>query len=370
MRHAPATTAAWTLLAVLAAVLLPAAAAAAAAAPAPAPERRVPIGLNGLPQAGNADSEKTPKDHGLNFLHEMARWEEPAPGEYPWPKTGEPDPWGKRLADLKADGYTISVTMANVHMDQKHMPAYLGGAPFDDPRVLERWAAFLTVFLERYGDSIDFLNIGNEVNNYFGKFPAEWPAYVKFMAAGRAVAKKLKPKIRVGTVLVEDGREKFWASIAPLCDHLAVTYYAPCSMFGKMPAADALDPEKPGFFGRTLDAALALAGDKPLLITEIGCATHPSLDSSPAVQARFIAALFDWLRARGGRVAGLSWLSERDWPYEATRKALAGQLDAALLKHEPFMRFLTSLGLRDENGKDKPGYAAFRQSIARYRAAD
>ena len=271
------------------------------------------------------------------------------------------------LRELKQAGYAVSITLTNVHMDQKHLPAYLKGKRFDDPVLLKRWETYLRIFLTLNGDAIDFLNIGNEVNNYFGKHPKEWPAYVTFLRRGVRVAKQLKPHVRVGVVLVHDRRAEYWKAIEPLCDHLAITYYTPCSLFSTSPTRNALDPQHAVYFAHTLDRALALAGTKKVLITEVGCATHPSLDSSPELQVRFIGQLFGWLRRRLSRVLGMSWLAAQDWPYEHTKKALAGQLDARLLKHERFMRFLTSLGLRYEDGRKKPGYDAYKKAIILYR---
>jgi len=233
--------------------------------------------------------------------------------------------------------------------------------------MLERWENYLEAFLPRYGDYIDFLNIGNEVNNYFGKHYKEWKDYVEFFKRGSEVIQRLKPRIMIGIVLVEERREHFWKAVGPHCDHLAITYYTPCSMFGKSPTADALDKNSKTYFGKTLDEAVRVAGKKKVLVTEIGCATHPALDSSPELQAQFIEALFQWLRGKEDKILGMSWLAAIDWPYEGTKKALKGYLDPALLKHEPFMRFLTSLGLRYEDGSKKPGYHAFKREIGRYR---
>jgi hypothetical protein len=72
---------------------------------------------------------------------------------------------------------------------------------------------------------------------------------------------------------------------------------------------------------------------------------------------------------REDNLLGMSWLSPTDWPYEATKKALQGYLDAAALQHEPFMKYLTSLGLKYEDGTEKPGYAAFKSGIVQYRKA-
>jgi hypothetical protein len=328
---------------------------------------RVPIGLNRVPGYGKEEDYRIAKELGLNFIHEITQWIEPKPDQYIWKQSTGEDKFLAHLKELKKLGYKVSITFTNVHMDQKHLPAYLKDKRFNDPYFLERWEKYLEAFLPRYGDSIDFLNIGNEVNNYFGKHYKEWNDYVEFFKRGSEVIRKMKPGIKIGIVLVEGRRQHFWKAVEPHCDHLAITYYTPCSMFGKSPTAEALDKKSSKYFAGALDEAIRVAGEKKLLITEVGCATHPALDSSPELQVQFIEALFQWLRGKEEKILGISWLAAIDWPYEGTKKALKGYLDPALLKHEPFMRFLTSLGLRYEDGTKKPGYHAFQREITRYR---
>ncbi len=328
---------------------------------------RIPIGLNRVPGYQKEDEYRMAKELGLNFIHEITQWIEPKPGEYVWLKSAGEDKFLAHLKELKEKGYKVSITFTNVHMDQKHLPEYLKEKRFNDPLFLERWEKYLEAFLPRYGDYIDFLNIGNEVNNYFGQHYGEWKDYIQFFKRGSDVIRRLKPRIRIGIVLVEGRREHFWKAVEPYCDHLTITYYTPCSMFGKSPTAEALDEKSGKYFAKTLDEAIRVAGKKKVLITEVGCATHPALDSSPELQAKFIEALFQWLRGKEDKVLGMSWLAAIDWPYEGTKIALKGYLDAALLQHEPFMRFLTSLGLRYEDGRKKPGYHAFKREISRYR---
>ncbi|MDP2897385.1 MAG: hypothetical protein Q8Q12_12660 [bacterium] len=329
--------------------------------------RLIPIGLNRVPEHGKDEDYRIAKELGLNFIHEVTQWIEPKPGEYIWRQTAGNDEFLSHLKELKKLGYKVSVTFTNVHMDQKHLPAYLKDKRFNDPQFLERWERYLEEFLPRYGDYIDFLNIGNEVNNYFGQHYEEWKDYVEFFKRGSEVIRRLKPSISVGIVLVEGRREHFWKAVEPYCDHLAITYYTPCSMFGKSPTAEALDKKSAKYFARTLDEAIRVVAKKKLLLTEVGCATHPALDSSPELQVQFIEALFEWLRGKEDKILGVSWLAASDWPYDGTRAALKGYLDPALLEHEPFMRFLTSLGLRYEDGTKKPGYDAFKREIAGYR---
>ncbi|GEM_PF-855375 len=323
----------------------------------------VPVGVQ-----GSAEDPELAADFELDFVHEITRWVEKTMGDYGWPDSPDEDPFLDFLRDHKRRGYTVAVSYTNVHMDQKHLPPYLKGRAFDDAFLLDRWEKHLEAFLHRYGDFIDFLNLGNEVNLYFRAHRDEWKGFLAFLHRGAAVVKKRRPRIRVGLVLVENGREDDWRDVARWCDHLAITYYAPCSAFGPSPTAQALDPRHPDYFARTLDEALAVAGEKPLLITEIGCPTSTEIDASPALQARLIRAFFAWLAGKEDRVLGASWLGARDWPWEGTKIALQGELDDDLLKQEPFLRFLTSLGLKDEKGRKKPGYAAFREALEAYRA--
>lgn len=330
---------------------------------------KIPIGLNQVPKYRDASSKDMATELGLNFIVGMTQWLEPTPGQYVWSGSNKDD-FLAHLKELKQTGFSISMTLTNVHMDQKHLPAYLKGKRFNDPYLLQRWEAYLEAFLLRYGDLIDYLNIGNEVNNYFGQHPDEWGDYMAFFRQGESVIRRLKPNMKVGVVLVESRRTFYWKQVEPYCDYLAMTYYTPCSAFGKSPTAEALDKKNATYFARTLDEAIRLAGDKKMLITEVGCATHPDIDSSPQLQAEFIEALFGWLDGKENKILGMSWLGPVDWPYEHTKQALQGYLDAAALNHEPFMKYLTSLGLKYEDGRNKPGYDVFKNAIVRYRRDD
>jgi len=342
-------------------------AAAIIAGPATAATTPVPIGLAGLPRSGDEDGDKIAKELGLNFILETTTWDEPKEGDYPWAESDD-DPFAVRLAGLKKQGYTICVTLKNMEDDKKRMPLYLEGRPLDDTQVLKRWGAFLKEFLARYGDSIDFLNFGHQVNGYFVKHEDEWPAFVRFVAAGAYVVRKEKPKVSFGVVLKDtDDPAKFWRDIAPVCSHFAGTYTVPCSVIERNPTSLALNPKQATFFGKTLDGMLQMAGRRKLLLAEVGCATHPSLDSSPELQAQFIQVLLAWLRRNEGRVAALSYVGDKDWPYEATKGVLKQALGDEILKYRGFIRLLSSRGLRYEDGKKKPAYDAFKKAIEEYR---
>jgi hypothetical protein len=336
----------------------------------PSKAATVPIGLNGVPSQDHATDWTIAEEFQLNFFTTIFQWKEPKPGAYFWKEfTGE-DPFKKHLQSLKEKGYLVALTNTTVHMDQKHLPKYLKGKRFDDPELLERWEVFLRAFLIEYGDSIDFLNLSNEVGSYFGGHREEWSEYLAFVRLAAEIVDEVRPDIRVGVVLGRNGAASYWRDLEPYCDHLAFTYYTPNSSLVKSPTARALDSEHPDYFAAALDGMLRLAGPKPVLITEIGCATHESIDSSPELQAQFIKQLIAWLPGKEDRILGLSWLSHIDWPYAHTKRALQGYLDEELLEREPFMRYLTSLGITYEDGTKKPGYDVLKKALACYRRGE
>ncbi len=327
---------------------------------------QVPIGIDRIPQYGNKMEKSIAEEMNLNFIHEITQWIEPSPGKYIW-KNSSKDTFSLHLEELKKQGYKIQIVFTNVNMDHKHLPVYLKGRQFNDPYLLERWERYLEEFLNRYGDMIDFLDLGNEVNNYFGQHQDEWSEYIEYVKRGSEIIHRKKPHIKIGITLIEKQREQYWRDIELYCDHLTITYYAPCSIFEKSPAAEALNPNSEKYFSKILDEAIRVAGKKKVLIQEFGCATHPTLDSSPQIQAQLIQELFPWIRKQEDKILAISWLSLMDWNYEGTKIALKGQLDQRLLDYTPFMRYLTSLGLIYEDGKKKPGYYALKEEIVKYR---
>jgi len=328
----------------------------------------VPVGIGDLPHQANVEETAVAEEFGLNFVHTKVRWDEPIQDDYAWTDFGDADPLSARLKGLKAAGYTVAVTFTCVDDDRTHMPRYLQGLPFNDAVVLDRWAAYLEAFLERYGKHVDFVTVGYKINAYFHKHPKEWAGFVRFVGRGAQAVRKAAPTVSVGVALGDDDTPaRYWKDVAPACGHLGFVYTAPASILDTDPPAQVLDPRSAKFLGRTLESALRMAGRRKVLLLDVAYPTHPAVDASPALQARFIRTLFGWLRRAESRVGGLTWTGDKDWPYEATRNALAKMFGAQILQYRGVIRYLTSVGLRDEAGHKKPGYAAFREALEAYR---
>ena len=331
-----------------------------------AEQQLIPIGLDHVPHPKD-DDEKIAKDLNLSYKTDLTPWSEDTPGHFPWPAQAGQDKYLEHLKDLKRRGFLISLTFTVVHMDQKHLPLDIIDKPFNDPVVLDRWEKYLTGWLNRYGDAVDCVNIGNELDHYFGGHPKEWKAWLEFMKRSYALAHRTHPKLKIGTVLAADQCENYWKDCQSYCDYMGCTYYAPSSTFVKNPTSQALDPKSKLYVGRALDTVLRCAGAKPVLFTEVGCATHEQIDSSPELQAQFIQELFKWMRGKEARILGMSWLAVSDWNFEGTRQSLEGNLDPKLLRDDRFLHYLTSLGLIYETGTPKIGYKVFKEEAASYR---
>ncbi|MHB8970153.1 MAG: hypothetical protein ACYC3X_16210 [Pirellulaceae bacterium] len=178
----------------VAAALLSALTAPGVAAEAEKPDNRAAVrfGLNGVPSQDPVTDRTIAEEFQLDFFTTIFQWKEPEQGAYSWKEIAGVDPFKQHLQSLKQQGYAVSLTNTTVHMDQKHLPKYLEGKRFDDPELLERWGVFLRAFLAEYGDSIDFLNLGNEVGSYFGGHREEWKSHTRhrlhrILSASRSV---------------------------------------------------------------------------------------------------------------------------------------------------------------------------------------
>lgn len=328
-----------------------------------------PIGVEGVPECGKESSWLMADELGLNFIMYWSSWAGCTPRSYSWSSAPGREEFREHLRRLKGEGYTVALTDTTVHMTEKHLPGRFDGRRLDDPEVLAAWEDHLRDVLSLYGPYIDYFHIGNEIDIYYGMHPDEWPEYEEFFKRGAAVIRAYDPGIKIGVVLMAKTAEgKYWDTLKGYCDFLSVTYYVPCSMSEPAPVAEGLEPDNPRYFATEFGRAFERAGDKPVLIIEVGCATHPKVDSTPELQAKFIRLLFEWLPGKEDKLLGMLWLNGQDWPFDRIAEILEGELMPSVLASESFKRYLTSLGLLDENGHKKPGYWAFKEEMAAYRA--
>jgi len=246
---------------------------------------------------------------------------------------------------------------------------------WNSPEVLDRFGALLDGVAPALHDTGGFyLSVGNEVDILLSRSPAEAQAFAGFVSAARdrvhALAPPGEPPLAVGANLTFEVLERpqsagVAARVLPQCDWASFTYY-PTPGFG------VLDPS---LVGEHLDAYLALAGEKPVLLQEVGYPSGwrdapagtpgagpgggPGNGSSESAQASFLRELKSGVLARP-QIRFVSVLHLADWsgPTLDRFEQLYGLSDPR------FREFLGTLGLAWEDATPKAGYPDLLDLIA------
>ncbi|MEW5985835.1 MAG: hypothetical protein AB1791_04295 [Chloroflexota bacterium] len=299
---------------------------------------------------------------GAQATHLYLAWDqvETAPGEYDW---GIAD----HLLDLPwLEGLRLSLVIEFIHTSViGPRPADLNGLDLSDPRLVERAAAFAAAVAERYGDQLDYLALGNEVNIYLADDPQKLDTFLAFLDTVRAAVRRARPDLPTGTVLAfhelqNSGRLALIDAFKDN-DFLAYTYY----------------PHGPGFaydgdpngFGQVLEQMITLSGQTPFLVVENGWATAATLGGSEERQAAYIQATFAALQEHRQAFQRHVWFGLHDGlPENCAKSALsfveAGFDPATAGDFWPrFQDYLCTLGLRYRDGASKQGWAAFQTGV-------
>ncbi|MFG0306294.1 MAG: GC-type dockerin domain-anchored protein [Phycisphaerales bacterium JB040] len=241
------------------------------------------------------------------------------------------------------------------------------GLAWDSPEVLARFGAVLDAVSPLLHDAGGFcLIVGNEVDVLLSRSSAEAQAFAGFVRAARDRVHALAPPgeapLAVGANLTFEALERpanagVAARVLPQCDWASFTYY-PTHDFG------VLDPS---LVGEHLDAFLALAGDKPVLLQEVGYPSGwrdapagtpgagpgagPGNGSSESAQGEFLRELRGAVLARP-RIRFVSVLQLADWS-GPTLDFLEGVYG---LSDPRFREFLGTLGLAWEDATPKAGF--------------
>ena len=303
------------------------------------------------------------KENGVQVLHSYLRWGEvePTKGERVWE-------WQDALMGYRIhEGFEISLVVNLIHTSLRGpMPEDLAGKDFDDPEFIERFTEFILEVLDRY--PVQYLSIGNEVNDYFVNHREEIPAYKAFFVAVRDRIREEHPDVQVAMTFAYHDAETMNAvdiiEELNLGDFLPLTLYIYSSSF-------TFDRD-PAELESYLDRILRLAGDTQVAFAEIGWNTAESLSGSEQDQEMFVREIFRLLDLNRDRIEFVSWFNLHDNDPENTSQWALTFLpsNAPQLHDEVFMRdfidFLTYLGLRKLNGTPKPAWFAFVEESQKY----
>ncbi len=303
---------------------------------------------------------------GIQVAHSYISWGqvEVSEGVYDW---SVPD---LMLDTLSLEGLRLSVVIEFIHSSVPGMvPQDLAARSFDDTEYMDRAADFAIAVAERYGDQIDYLSLGNEVNIYLQANPTDLVPYLAAFSTIRQAVRTVRPELPVGTVIAfhEVINSDRWGVIEAFKrgDFLAYTYY----------------PHEPGFrydiatdgFDAVLERMISVSGDKPFIVVENGFSSSPALGSNEDRQAQYVRDSFDALNAHRQEFNWHIWFSFHDsLPQACSDLAMSffpydpDPADAGLSAWNTFEEFLCTLGLRRNDGTPKQAWRALVEELATY----
>jgi hypothetical protein len=290
------------------------------------------------------------------FLDIDATWSElePSPGEFHFQRIQD------ELALGEEYGLQMSFTLKLIDNVVTGLPADLATLPWDDPRLTARLSTLLQRLIKMFPTQVKWLNLGYEVDGYFGSRRSEATVFGRLVASAKLLVQQQSARVSVGIDFAFDSTRSsndVLETLKPICDHIAFDYYA----------------QGPGFFqrdasspSRDVPLMLHFAAGRPIILKEVGYSSGTATGSSVDTQRLFFANLVDALRKASGQIVGASVWSIQDMPPVVVDLVL----NLYGLGSDPVAAsFLASLGLVQTDNTAKPAWSAFTSATADFSVA-
>lgn len=320
----------------------------------PRGDRILSLSVNETDTVGYSAALNTAMQAGITAVSLPQNWDdlETGPGVY------HPEPNFLAVADrfYTGTGLTVSLGINPIDTTRVHLPEDLRGKAWDDPQVIERYKRLLDYALGQVKSlELTCLTIGNEIDGVL-RTPAEWKAYTRFFREVADYARGYWPGIRVGTKGMLRGmtgryREEF-QRLNRYADVVMVTYY---------PLNDDFTVAPPRQVHADFDALIKLYPDRPVYVMEIGYPSGEGLGSSRLAQADFISEAF----AMWDRYADVIGYMEFTWMHEQPEYQLDVWAEYYGIDDSNFREFLGTLGLRENDGRNKAAFERFLREADR-----
>lgn len=232
----------------------------------------------------------------------------------------------------------------------KETPADLLDVVFDSPQMIERFQRFFDALLPHLNQQVRYLSIGNEVDVYLRLHPEEWATYKQFYEAALTYVHQTAPWIKVGVTATFGGAKDVPEQVADLntmSDVFIMTYYPLQADFGVRPTDSPLVD---------FPQMVKWAGDKPLILQEVGYPAAESLGSSEAAQAGFVQAVFQAWNADAAHIPFLSYFALGDFTDAMCQNFLTYY---GLPDQQRFYDYLCTLGLLKVDGTPRQAWQVF-----------
>ncbi|MBU1538129.1 hypothetical protein KKF84_22650 [Myxococcota bacterium] len=244
------------------------------------------------------------------------------------------------------------------------LPADLSGLPLDSPVVQERYQEMLdwaVPLIVEHGGFV--LSVGNEPDPHLLEHPEDTAALAGFIAAARYHVHTLESQLAVTITLTLDSLTAAHGPVLIAESDVVTFNYYPITFSPTVLVTDT----SMSAVQEMIDAMLAAAGEKQVLIQELGCPAgyddvESLIGSSEAIQAGFLANVVEVMTQRPALRAAV-WFQQVDWSADlvAYYTEIFEQEGLPPLWIDAFEEFLRTVGfLKYEDGAERtPGWEAF-----------
>jgi hypothetical protein len=261
----------------------------------------------------------------------------------------------ERLAQYTARDLRVVLTLLIVDGAAAHRPEGMEGVPWDDAALSVALDGELDAVFDAAGEHLDAVVFARALDVYLEEHPGEGGALLGLVAAAVDQVHERAPAILTGVGLRPSADPPpRYDEAAALGNALALSY---------LPGAGAAALPSDTSPAHDLDAMIALAGERPIILHALGFPSAPTLGSAPELQAQRLDAFMSALDARRSAFPLVNVVQLHDVPQPACEALLAAQ---GLLPDDPYGDYVCTTGLRDTTGAPKPAWQTFIQASGRF----
>ncbi|MBN9657909.1 MAG: hypothetical protein J0H49_07010 [Acidobacteria bacterium] len=288
---------------------------------------------------------------GGNFSHVSVRWSdiEKSPGVYDFSSITQWMSWAAKY------NFDVALTVRTIDTTVLSVPPDLAGRKLSDATVISRFVTMMKAMKSVVTTKVRWINLGNEVDVYLRNVPAASADLQTFLQAMQSQLKSQYPSATFGVVFTHAARStpSVVTPILALSGHVGFTYY---------PLNADMSVRAPSVVASELAEIVALAGGKPLVLTEVGYPTSALLGGSESAQSTFVQNIFDALRTSSGKVQAANFFQLNDMPSTVVSSLVDYYNTSGFMTSETAQRvgaFIASLGLHSQTSTDKLSWKAF-----------
>jgi len=248
------------------------------------------------------------------------------------------------------------------------LPTDITGTAYDAPAVIAAFENFLTNLHTQLPNlntsgKLTRIQVGNEIDAYLGSDAALWAQWQTFFNAAKAKIISLwgagveVSSVVQYSVLLDAGKRTQYLNFLASMDSATITYY----------------PLEPGFTMRPpstvaidFDFIVNTIPNKPIIFQECGYPSSTINNSSEALQADFITAVFEAWDTHRDRIK----LIDLAWQYDVSQATVDQWVIDFVMTGQPgenaFRAYLGTLGFSNYDSSEKPALQRIKDELAKH----